>query len=293
MTPADSTPADSVPADSTGSEDFFVRFRGVRGTIACPGGEYARYGGNTSCLEVRCAGSLLILDAGTGLRALGAELDAAGSVDTDILLTHTHIDHIAGMPFFVPLFKPGNRLRIHAGHLWDSDVRLRDVFLRLIEAPIFPVPLEAVGAEISFEEFRAGDRLDLRQGIAIRTAPLNHPNGATGYRIEWGGRSICYVTDTEHVEGEIDTNILELIEGADIFVYDATYTEAEYPAFRGWGHSTWEAGAVLAERGRVGKYVIFHHAPDHTDDDMDRIADAAQRAFASTVVAREGLVLRP
>ncbi len=84
------------------------------------------------------------------------------------------------MPFFVPLFKPGNRLRIHAGHLWDSGVRLRGVFLRLIEAPIFPAPLEAVGAEIGFEEFRAGDRLDLRHGIAIRTAPLNHPNGATG-----------------------------------------------------------------------------------------------------------------
>ena len=280
-------------ASATHSEDFFVRFRGVRGTVACPGSDYARYGGNTSCLEVRCGGHLFILDAGTGIRALGAELDAAGPVDTDILLTHTHIDHIAGMPFFAPLFKPGNRLRIHAGHLADGGIRLRDVFARLIEAPIFPVPLEAVGAEISFEEFRAGDSLRLREGVAIRTAPLNHPNGATGYRIERGGRSICYVTDTEHVEGEVDANILRLIEGTDIFIYDATYTAAEYPAFRGWGHSTWETGAVLAERGGVGRYVIFHHAPEHTDDDMDRIADQAQDAFASTTVACEGLVLRP
>ena len=280
-------------SSATHNEDFFVRFRGVRGTVACPGSDYVRYGGNTSCLEVRCAGHLFILDAGTGLRALGAELDAAGPVDTDILLTHTHIDHIAGMPFFAPLFEPGNRLRIHAGHLWDSDVRLRDVFLRLIEAPIFPVPLEAVGAEIVFEEFRAGETLELQEGVAVRTAPLNHPNGATGYRIESGGRAICYVTDTEHVEGKVDTNILGLIEGADIFIYDATYTAAEYPAFRGWGHSTWEAGAELAERGCVGRYVIFHHAPEHTDDDMDRIAGQAQGIFASTTVAREGLVLRP
>ena len=280
-------------ASATDSEGFFVRFRGVRGTVACPGGDYVRYGGNTSCLEVGCAGHLFILDAGTGLRTLGAELDATGPVDTDILLTHTHIDHIAGMPFFIPLFKPGNRLRIHAGHLWDSEVRLRDVFQRLIEAPIFPVPLEAVGAEISFEEFRAGDRLDLRRGVAIRTAPLNHPNGATGYRIEWGGRSLCYVTDTEHREDGIDNTVLDLIEGADIFIYDATYTAAEYPAFKGWGHSTWEAGAALAERGGVGRYVLFHHAPEHTDDDMDRIANAAQRAFASTIVAREGMVLHP
>ena len=280
-------------AGATDREGFLIRFRGVRGTVACPGSDYVRYGGNTSCIEVRCAGHLFILDAGTGLRLLGMELNEAGSVDTDILLTHTHIDHIAGMPFFIPLFKPGNRLRIHAGHLWDNDVRLRDVFLRLIEAPIFPVPLEAVGAQVSFEEFRAGDRLDLREGVVIRTAPLNHPNGATGYRIEWDGKSVCYVTDTEHVEGEIDANILALIEDTDIFIYDATYTAEEYPAFRGWGHSTWEAGAALAERGRVGRYVIFHHAPEHSDDDMDRIAERAQKTFGSTVVAQEGLVLRP
>ena len=285
--------ATANPAGATDREEFLIRFRGVRGTVACPGSDYVRYGGNTSCIEVRCAGHLFILDAGTGLRLLGMELNEAGSVDTDILLTHTHIDHIAGMPFFIPLFKPGNRLRIHAGNLWDNDVRLRDVFLRLIEAPIFPVPLEAVGAEISFEEFRAGDRLDLREGVVIRTAPLNHPNGATGYRIEWDGKSVCYVTDTEHVDGEIDANILALIEDTDIFIYDATYTAEEYPAFRGWGHSTWEAGAALAERGRVGRYVIFHHAPEHTDDDMDRIAERAQKTFGSTVVAQEGLVLRP
>ena len=285
--------ATANPAGATDREEFLIRFRGVRGTVACPGSDYVRYGGNTSCIEVRCAGHLFILDAGTGLRLLGMELNEAGSVDTDILLTHTHIDHIAGMPFFVPLFKPGNRLRIHAGHLWDNDVRLRDVFLRLIEAPIFPVPLEAVGADISFEEFRAGDRLDLREDVVIRTAPLNHPNGATGYRIEWDGKSVCYVTDTEHVEGEIDANILALIEDTDIFIYDATYTAEEYPAFKGWGHSTWEAGAALAERGRVGRYVIFHHAPEHTDDDMDRIAERAQKTFGSTVVAQEGLVLRP
>ena len=285
--------ATANPAGATDREEFLIRFRGVRGTVACPGSDYVRYGGNTSCIEVRCAGHLFILDAGTGLRLLGMELNEAGSVDTDILLTHTHIDHIAGMPFFVPLFKPGNRLRIHAGHLWDNDVRLRDVFLRLIEAPIFPVPLEAVGADISFEEFRAGDRLDLREEVVIRTAPLNHPNGATGYRIEWGGKSVCYVTDTEHVEGEIDANILALIEDTDIFIYDATYTAEEYPAFKGWGHSTWEAGAALAERGRVGRYVIFHHAPEHTDDDMDRIAERAQKTFGSTIVAQEGLVLRP
>jgi len=274
-------------------DDFFIRFRGVRGTIPCPGGEYARYGGNTSCIEVRCGGHLFILDAGTGLRPLGVELDAAGLTDTDILLTHTHIDHIAGMPFFIPMFKPGNKMRIHAGHLWDNEERLRQVFLRMIDAPIFPVPLEALEADISFEEFRAGDSLDLRPNVGIRTAPLNHPNGATGYRIEHGDKSVCYVTDTEHVEGEVDANIVSLIEGTDIFIYDATYTAEEYPAFKGWGHSTWEAGAELAALAEVGQYVIFHHAPEHTDNDMDLIADQARMKFEATIVAREGLIMRP
>lgn len=274
-------------------KDFHIRFRGVRGTIPCPGGEYARYGGNTSCIEVRCGEHLFVMDAGTGLRPLGVELDAAGPSDTDILLTHTHIDHIAGMPFFIPMFKAGNTIRIHAGHLWDNEERLREVFLRLIDAPIFPVPLEALAAEIAFEEFRAGDTLQLREDVSIRTAPLNHPNGATGYRIDYDGRSICYITDTEHVVGEVDTNILELIKDADIFIYDATYTEEEYPQFAGWGHSTWEEGAKLAALANVGLYVIFHHAPEHTDNHMDLIADQARMVFESSLVAREGLILRP
>ncbi|MCY4238936.1 MAG: MBL fold metallo-hydrolase [Rhodospirillaceae bacterium] len=274
-------------------DDFFIRFHGVRGTIPCPGSEYARYGGNTSCIELRCGGHLFILDAGTGLRQLGIELGAEGLIDTDILLTHTHIDHIVGMPFFIPMFRPGNKIRVHAGHLWDNEERLQQVFLRMIATPIFPVPLEALAADIVFKEFRAGDTLTLHKNVTIRTAPLNHPNGATGYRIEHGGKSICYVTDTEHVEGKVDANILSLIRGADIFIYDATYTTEEYPDFKGWGHSTWEVGAELATLAEVGRYVIFHHAPDHTDSDMDLIADRSRIKFEASIVAREGLIIRP
>lgn len=274
--------------------DFSLRFWGVRGTIACPGGQYARYGGNTSCIEVRCGDYHFILDAGTGLRPLGDRLVETGEpVDLDLYLTHTHLDHIAGLPFFPPLFKKGNRIRIRCGHLYDSEESLRDVIVRMTAAPLFPVPLEAFAAHLEFDEFRCGETLEPAPGVVVRTAPLNHPNGATGYRIEHDGRAACYVTDCEHVEGRLDETVLALIRDADLFIYDSTYTEDEYPRFRGWGHSTWQEGVRLAEEAGVKQFVIFHHAPEHTDDDMDAIADEARVAFANSIVAREGMILRP
>lgn len=274
--------------------DFYIRFWGVRGTIACPGLQYARYGGNTSCIEVRCGDYRFILDAGTGLRPLGESLLAEGRpVDLDLYLTHTHLDHIAGLPFFPPMFKPGNTIRILSGHLHDSEEKLRDVIVRMTAAPLFPVPLEAFAADLSFIDFCSGETLRPRPDVVIRTAPLNHPNGATGYRVEFGDRSVSYVTDCEHAEGARDQGVVELIRDTDIFIYDSTFTEAEYPQFKGWGHSTWEEGARLARAAGVDQFVVFHHAPEHTDEMMDIIAAGARAAFANSIVAREGMVLRP
>ncbi len=273
--------------------DFHIRFWGVRGTIACPGPEYMRYGGNTSCIEVRCGKRLLILDAGTGLRPLGAILEKNGPIKAEILLTHTHLDHIAGLPFFGPMFKAGNIIRMAAGHLLHQGMTLKGVVKQIMKAPLFPVPLEALEADLSFHDFEVGHTIELGQHVKVRTAPLNHPNGATGYRVEYGGRSVCYITDTEHVEDRLDETILGLIDGCDIFIYDATYTDDEYPAYRGWGHSTWQQGARLADAAGVGNYVVFHHAPEHTDNLMDEISDQVRRLRATSVVAREGLILRP
>ena len=127
----------------------------------------------------------------------------------------------------------------------------------------------------------------------MRTAPLNHPNGATGYRLEFAGHSVCYITDTEHVSEQLDPNIVELIEGTDIFIYDSTYTDAEYPRYRGWGHSTWQEGVRLADAANVKLFVAFHHAPEHADETMDEIASALRRARPASSVAHEGMILRP
>jgi phosphoribosyl 1,2-cyclic phosphodiesterase len=276
---------------SVGS-DFFVRFWGVRGSIACPGPDTAVYGGNTPCVEMRCGEHLLIFDAGTGLRELGAHIVGDGITDADLFLTHTHMDHVAGFPFFCYAFKEGNALRVHSGHL-EGGLTTEGVLRQFMSAPLFPVPVDIFSAKVSYHDFRAGDAMEPKPGVSVTTASLNHPQNATGYRVDFGGKSICYVTDTEHRREGPDENILRLIDGADIVIYDGMFTDDEYPAYEGWGHSTWQEGARLCETADVGTYVIFHHFPERTDDDLDRIAEQAEATRRGTVVAREGLTLAP
>lgn len=275
------------------ADDFRVQFWGVRGSIACPGPETTRYGGNTSCVEMRCGDRLLIFDGGTGLRPLGQHLDAlGGTIDADLYFSHSHFDHICGLPFFSSAYSPANRFRLWAGHLLPNHT-LRYVLSEMMMAPLFPIPIKVMGAHLTFHDFHAGETLTPASGITLRTAPLNHPNRATGYRIEFGGKAICYVTDTEHVIGKPDQNILGLIKDADIFIYDATYTDAEFKKFAGWGHSTWQEGARLADLAGVKTYVVFHHDPSHDDAFMDRVAAEAQAMRPGTVVAAEGMTLTP
>jgi len=271
-------------------EEFSVRFWGVRGSVACAGPAYARYGGNTSCLEMRCGAERLIFDGGTGLRALGEHLKLEEPLEADIFLSHAHLDHIIGIPFFRSLFHKGNKFRLWAGHL-APDMDIKSVLKKMMAEPLFPVPVEIFAAETSFNDFRAGETLEPQPGIVLKTAPLNHPNGATGYRVEFDRRAICYVTDVEHREGERDQTVLDLIANADLFIYDCTYTDEEYPQFKGWGHSTWQEGVRLADAAGVGRLVIFHHDPSHDDRFMDHVAAAAAAKRPGTVVAREGMVL--
>jgi len=273
-------------------QKFNVTFWGVRGSIACPGAETVRYGGNTSCLEVLCGNRRLIFDGGTGLRKLGDQLVAQGPVDTDIFFTHSHFDHICGVPFFVPLLIPGNQIRLWAGHLLP-EMTLQHVLTELMMAPLFPVPPEIFQADVSYKNFYCGEVITPCDGVTIRTAPLNHPNRATAYRIDFDSRSICYLTDTEHFEDGPDRNLLNLIAGADLVIYDSCYTDEEYPRVKGFGHSTWQEGVRLIEAAGAKRLVIFHHDPSHNDKFMDEVARQAEAMRPGTVVAREGMTLRP
>lgn len=269
-----------------------VKFWGVRGSIACPSPQHVVYGGNTSCLEIFAGDKRLILDAGTGIRQLGFEFLRDGVKEGVILLTHTHWDHINGFPFFGPAFTANNHFSIHAGHLADHG-GVENVLANQMANPTFPVPLEALQADLDFVDFDAGEKWEIYPGVNLVTKPLNHPNGATGYRVEHGGKSICYVTDTEHVVGKPDETVLALIEGADVVVYDCTYNDEEFPAKIGWGHSTWEEGVRLCKMAGVKQLAIFHHDPEHNDDFMRDVEHKAREAWDGALVAREQMILTP
>jgi phosphoribosyl 1,2-cyclic phosphodiesterase len=268
-----------------------VKFWGVRGSIPCPGPAMTRYGGNTACVEVRCGNRLVIFDGGTGMRELGdALLAAGGPIDADIFLSHFHIDHVVGLPFFAPLYAEGHRFRIWAGHLVPH-AGVKSAMQRLMSSPLFPIEIDAFKAAVEYRDFTAGATLNPFDGATLHTAPLVHPGGATGYRLDYGGRSIAYLTDNEEPVADFDPALLALARRADLVIYDCTYTDDEILSKRGWGHSTWRGGLRLADAAGVKTFCIFHHAPEHDDSAMDRIATEARAARPGTITATEGAVI--
>lgn len=273
---------------------FSVHFWGVRGSIATPGISTVRYGGNTSCVEMRCHGKRLIFDGGTGLRVLGQYLVDQMPLTAHMFFTHSHWDHIQGFPFFMPAYVRGNVFHIY-GKVAPNGKTIRDRLEEQMLHPNFPVPLRVMGAKLNFYDVQVPDRIDLGDGVTIETGELNHPGEATGYRVCWGDRSAVYATDTEHFREGIDENLVHLARNADVLIVDCAYTDEEYWSATspklGWGHSTWQEAIRVAEAANVQKLVIFHHDPSHTDDQMDEIAQLAQKRFAGSIVAREGMTL--
>jgi phosphoribosyl 1,2-cyclic phosphodiesterase len=275
-----------------------ARFWGVRGSLPSPGPDTLTVGGNTACLEITGGGTRVILDAGSGLRALGDALMASGQHrEVTLLLSHVHWDHVMGLPFFTPLYVPGTRIRIMAGPLGSSlGCTLSDVLAKQMMQPMFPVDFASVGADVSTHEVPRRGSFDVG-ALHIDTAELVHPDPVTAYRVSFGGRSVVYATDTEHREGAVDPTLVALARGADVLIYDAQYTPEEYrgesgPPRRGWGHSTYEAGVAVARAAGVKTLALFHHDPRRTDDGVADIVQRARAIFPDTVAAREGVSIR-
>jgi phosphoribosyl 1,2-cyclic phosphodiesterase len=270
-----------------------IRFWGVRGSCPSPGPETASVGGNTSCVEVVAGDTRIALDAGTGLRRLGVDLLARsrGPVELTVLLSHVHWDHIQGLPFFAPIYAPGTKVVLGGG---VTGTPLRDSLRRQMSAPNFPVDWNDLRSTLSYAELRDGACVPMGDAT-VTIARANHPDAVYAYRIEHGGRSVVYATDTEHYAC-VDPRLAALASGADVVIYDAQYLPEEYageigPTRVGWGHSTYEAGVMLCRAAGARKLVLFHHDPMRTDEGVGAIEKRARQCFDDVVAAREGMTI--
>jgi phosphoribosyl 1,2-cyclic phosphodiesterase len=272
---------------------------GCRGSIATPGPATLRYGGNTSCVEVRsAAGDVLILDAGTGLRPLGVELMRDLPARIDVLLTHLHVDHLEGLGFFAPLWASDVEL-----HIWGPRSTVRPLSHRIehyFSPPLFPVGLGEGTARLEFHDAPEGEWMI--GGVRVTSQPILHPGATVGYRLEEQGRSLAYVTDHEPaLASDLATTPFGWVSGAalafgaDVLIHDAQYTAEEYGTKVGWGHSSVDQVVTFATRAKADQLLLFHHDPSHDDDAMDAIVaharETAGGALGRCAAATEGVTL--
>ena len=275
---------------------------GCRGSLATPGPDTVRYGGNTSCIEVRLeSGHRLVLDAGTGMRPLGVAMEADPVDEVHILLSHLHLDHLQGLGFFRPLFRDGIDV-----HIWGpaSPVQsLADRIAIYLSPPLFPVRLTDIPASLTFHD--APEEPVTIGSATIRAGKVAHQGPTVGYRIEENGRSLAYLPDHEPSLGgvRLDDQPADWISGhdvaanVDVLFHDAQYGDDEYPRHVGWGHSCIEHVVAFARRADVGNVVLFHHDPYHTDDELERLLAEARALGANSggkehiCLAQEGMTI--
>jgi len=265
-----------------------IKFWGVRGSTPTPQPENLRYGGNTSCVEVRLGDSIFIFDCGTGFRTLGHQLLRefnSQAIAAHIFVTHFHWDHIQGLPFFRPLYKSENRFVFHS----SSRIRtLKRVMEEQMAAPYFPVDMSEMKAQRNFFDIEQG-RVPFDE-VTVEAMWLNHPQGCLGFRVESRSGVFVYATDNEPGDAAFDKSVRKLAAGADVLIYDAQYLPDEYEARkRGWGHSHWrEAVNVVMESG-AKELILYHHDPDHDDACIDNVVKEARNYYPRVRAAAEGM----
>jgi phosphoribosyl 1,2-cyclic phosphodiesterase len=266
-----------------------VHFLGVRGSTPCADSRFSQYGGHTSCVLVEADGGIFIFDAGSGIVNASALALQLPSRECHLFFSHVHLDHIMGFPFFAPLWFKDYTVNIHAGSLAKYG-GIKDFFTRTLAEPLFPVPFAAFPGNIKCKDFTPG-HVHKFGNVRIDTFRLNHPNGAVAYKLTCNGKSMCYVTDHEHGEGSNREGLVEFIRGTDVFIYDSSYSDDNYPKFKGWGHSTWQEALRLGDDAGVVKTAIFHHDPLNTDDKMSVIERHVGEFSSRGFVSRQGMVI--
>jgi phosphoribosyl 1,2-cyclic phosphodiesterase len=276
-----------------------VTFWGVRGSTPCPCEGNRRYGGNTACVALEVTGEdPIVLDLGTGLRYWGETQPQDGSFRATALLTHIHWDHVQGLPFFVPALQAGSQLDVYGPG--DAGLSLEAAFDEFMRPPFFPVRVRDLQGQITFHDVHDTDLAI--GGAKVRVRPVPHTGATNGYRIEWDGATVAYISDHQSpcaAGGEGDTiadTVLELCDGADLLIHDTQYWPGEWAQKRDWGHCTVDYAVLVAREARAKQLVMFHHDPSHGDEVMDGLLHAARCTAAyfgveSVVAAYEGMVI--
>lgn len=276
--------------------DFKVTFWGVRGSKPTPGRNTILFGGNTSCVQIEAGNRNIIFDGGTGIAELGNKMmKEEGRKQADIFFSHLHWDHIQGLPFFEPIYYPGNCFRLY------GEDKEGETFQKVIEKqmcyPYFPITMEMMKSDYEFINIAPNQDIDLGEGIKIKKFAVNHPNGCLSYRIQKRNSVVVYCTDTEPIEKERREKFLEFIRGADVFIYDTHFIDEEYIGTRDgqnkkkWGHSTWEEGTRISREADIGYLILYHYKENRNDREQQEIEIFAQQEFKNTVAAREGMII--
>lgn len=268
--------------------DFVIR--GSRGTIQACGAQHLKYGGHTTCFSVATDRGLLIIDAGTGITDVAADIRKRPELPLiTLLFTHFHMDHVVGLPVFDPVYNSKAQITIHA------DPRRKDNWKETLgnfmAKPYWPVGLGDCAADMSLQDLPIDTGSLDRHGIHITWFRVPHPQQCLAYRLDMPGFSVVVATDMEHDTNGVQAAFATFCRAADYLICDAHYTPAEYPSHCGWGHSTWEAAAMIAAKSEVCGLILTHHAPTRPDAEIDAIVDQARKVFPNTAAARDGMVL--
>lgn len=271
-----------------------IKFYGTRGSIPVSDRGFLEFGGHTTCLFIsgldEGAGTI-IMDAGTGIRNLGKDI-LSGKIEVGEVInmgfTHFHWDHIQGFPFFAPAYNPDSTIEISTAGNREIH-NLKDIFTTQMQSIYFPVQLENLGAQITFEKYETNQIVG-KKGALISITDVIHPGGCIGLRFEFKGKSIVFCTDTEHPNG-IDENVVKLSMNADVLIHEAQYTDEELKSHKGWGHSSYSQAIEVAERSNAKYLIITHHDPDHDDEFLRRMEKKSQEKFKDLVFARDNFEL--
>ncbi|MBP9752868.1 MAG: MBL fold metallo-hydrolase [Proteobacteria bacterium] len=264
---------------------MIVHFLGVRGSLPCADKEYVEYGGHTSCVLVECDDTVLIFDAGTGI--VNAYPFLKNKKDIYLFLSHIHLDHIFGLPFFKPVWDRHVNLHIYCGTLSPYG-GIQKSLQTLFSPPYFPVSYLDWPSQKKEIHFNASDDLIINENIVINTFALNHPNGSVGYRVNYKNKSVCYITDHEHTpEQTLNTDFVNFLKDTDLMIYDSAYCDDVYPKHKGWGHSTWQEAQKLGLKAKAKCVGIYHHDLANNDDIMKSIERETLNSVPKMIVCKQ------